>query len=737
MLNTFKGGFPSVKKVALSCSLLIVLLITAFLGVKSFKANELLDISTKDWSMIKSDDNMQNFASPFFYIGKGSYIVNVKYDTDEDLSFSVSSSADNSYNLETYLTTLHWQNHTANIEFESKGPTDNVQIFISSENNFDIQDVSIYRTHNQERRLFSIFLLALILACLCFVYREKILANNHKLSLLIMIGVIASIPLFSYGVEIGHDLYFHLLRIEGIATELSAGHFPVRMQSYINYGHGYPVSIYYGDILLYFPALLRLLGFTIIQAYKSYAFAINLLTSLVSYYAGRKIFKNDLYAMLFCASYALSSYRFMDMYVRIAGGEYTAMLFFPLVMLGIYEIYFSDVQNSDIINKQGLFYLSLGMTGVITCHILSTEMVCIFLIVFSLIFIRKTIQRPVILTLIASVFTTTLLSAWFIIPFVDYYINVDTNINTVADTVASIQWKGAYITQYFAVFKSIFGTNDTLIVNRMSVTPGLLLMCVLCTAIYLSVCTYNKTIKRLTTSIIFILFLSSNMFPWDYISRYKIGNILAQIQFPWRWVAFACILLSLLLVVVVDHLINSFNINKHILYAVSIVLLVIQIGADCSSYSTNAPNIRYPKYSTDLDATDYREYYRAGSDFFSLCFEPSGSNVETGYLVNQKGTDFTFYIETNSNGDVTLPILNYKGYIVTDEDGNSYTIKDGEQKEITISLSANYDGKIFVSYKEPFYWRIAEIISLITVIAMICYLYVNVNKNAVLKERSK
>ncbi len=711
------------KKLLFKAFILLELIFLVLVGIRAFKPNTLLNIPFDSWEKSSTDTNA--IVSPYFFIDKGSYIANIEYSSDEDASVSVYSHGENAYNIKEYTTVLHSQKHFEQFEFEANGPVDNSQISIDFIENdtYDVQDISIYRTRNLEKRQFTIALFLIILINCFYIFRRQINANRKVILGIIVIGFLASIPLFSYGTEIGHDLDFHLMRIEGLRVELMAGHFPVRMQSYYNYGHGYPVSIYYGDILLYFPAFLRILGFQALTAYKIYSFSINLATTSLCYFAGKHIWNKDHIALLFSAAFTLSTYRFVDIYVRNAVGEYTAMMFFPLIALGVYEIYF-NTPNTYIktVNFRAVFYISVGMVGLLTCHILTTEMVCFFLIIFAIIFWKRTFSKPVITTILSSVAGTSLLGLWFIIPFLDYYLNVSVNINDTANGVAQIQADGAYITQYFTFFKSIFGTRSELITERMSVTPGLLLMCTLAISIGLWFCGYaNKIIKRLIIASLAIMYISSNMFPWNIISNNIIGNILSQIQFPWRWLMFACLLMSFLLGYILDYIENNYDIaiNKLVLYSSMIILLCIQIGVDSSSYANDAINIKCPKYSTDMDGTDFREYYLSGSDFFSLTHDVSGKSLVEGYLSNRNGSDFIFNIKTDKSGKVTLPILNYKGYKVWDEKGQTYRIYNNKQKEITIKLPDNFDGKIYVSFIEPVYWRFAEVVSILSFVLFI------------------
>ena len=722
------------NKKLLLLSFFIEIFLVMFLCFKAFRPSQTLNIPFDEWETTVSDSNV--ITSPYFLLNKGSYMLTITYASKEDAAILISSDAENSFNLNEYETKLHSQKHSEMVQFEASGRVDNAFVTITSPSEINIDDIVISHTHNPEKRAFIIALFLII--CLnVFLFNRSWFSNNKVIiTTVLAISFITSLPLFSYGTEVGHDLDFHLMRIAGISQELLAFHVPVRIQSFYNYGYGYPVSIYYGDLLLYFPALLHLIGFSLLNAYKIYSFTINLLTTILCYYAGHKIWKNNNTALFFAAAYTLSTYRFVDIYVRNAVGEYTAIMFFPLIVLAIYELYYAPDQNEHIINTKALLYITIGMTGIITSHILTTEMVCIFLMVFAIINIKKTLSKKVISTVALSIVGTALLSAYFIIPFIDYYINVPVNINNTNNTTAHIQGDGAYIIQYFAFFKSLFGARSEFISQRLSVTPGLLLMIVLCFSICLIVKDKATNLqKNLTLGILIIMFLSSNLFPWNMVSRFKIGNFLAQIQFPWRWLIFACMLLAILFATIInsDNLsFSGINISKNTIMIASLFILVLQVSIDVGSYANDAQNIKAPNYSTDLDGTDYREYFLADSDFFSLTFNVYGDNLKSGYLVEQNGTDYEFKIETDGEGYVTLPILNYKGFHVYDESGHKYKIKDGKQQEISVNLPSEFDGTLYVSFVEPIAWRVAEIISLITVIAMIYYWYIK-NRNYVLK----
>ena len=126
-----------------------------------------------------------------------------------------------------------------------------------------------------------------------------------------------------------HDLVFHLYRIDGIAQGLREGQFPVRMQSTQVFGLGYPVSVFYGDLFLYFPALLRLLGMSVRASYALFIVAVNTFCASVTYITCKRMFRSYSVALLGCALCPLSL-SLVDRYVA-AGGSWRILgsLLFP------------------------------------------------------------------------------------------------------------------------------------------------------------------------------------------------------------------------------------------------------------------------------------------------------------------------------------------------------------------------------------------------------------------------
>src|SRR5699024_11745067 len=186
---------------------------------------------------------------------------------------------------------------------------------------------------------------------------------------LLAAALLACGPFLSGGVWHGSDLGYHLRRIENIAMGLADGQFPVRIQSDWLLGNGYAVGVFYGDLLLYAPALLRLAGVPVTVAYDLYLFAVTLLTAWGGYYAARRLALPRAAAFGAAALYTLAAYRLCDVTDRAALGEYTALAFLPLAAAGFWR-----TLHPDAARLPGAALLVLGLSSVLQSHLLSFEM---------------------------------------------------------------------------------------------------------------------------------------------------------------------------------------------------------------------------------------------------------------------------------------------------------------------------------------------------------------------------
>ncbi len=551
----------------------------------------------------------------------------------------------------------------------------------------------------------------------------------------------SSLPLLYHGIEghWGQDLGFHINRIEGIYLELSRGIFPVRMQSFWMDGHGYPVSIYYGDIFLYFPALLRLVGVPVVAAYKIFLFAINVATVLIAYYCFSGMAADMVLGALGAFVYATSNYRLLDLYIRGAVGEYTALAFLPLVVYGVFLIYgwceSHVAENGDdtkpFPKTEAIICLTTGMTGILLSHMMTLEITGICLIMVCVFSIKKTFTPQVLMTYITSAVMTVLLTLYFTVPFADYFLTETVRINQVVGNARQIQESGTRLYEFFDFFMIPFSNLDPSISNdRMLTTPGMVLMGTLIAAVAVVLSKRgSKKATILTAVSLILLFVSSDIFPWNWLGKSgAIGDLLAQVQFPWRYMGIGTVVLTILLLTLLSGgthaILSAKNDNENIGFGFQykkVAALIIAVGAAMCVWFAGVYG-RYAELETfadtaDLDTYDmgFIEYLRpdAVREEFIHEIRVADGKAKVNELFRD-GTSMDIFVETEDGATIELPVVNYKYYHIFDDSGKEYAITDGKNDEINFDVDAGFDGVIYLRYEVPVLWHIAEIISLMT-----------------------
>ena len=547
--------------------------------------------------------------------------------------------------------------------------------------------------------------------------------------ILLLIALIAFIPYLLTGIKPGHDFTYHFLRIEGLANELREGQFPVYMESMWIGDHGYPVSLYYSDIFLYFPAALRLIGCSVDAAYKIFVFSFNLLTALLAFVSFRKIFRKDNIAFVSALVYTCAPYRLIDIYVRSAVGEFCALTFLPPVCAGFYGICITEPSGNRKLNPYipCILTLSFGMTGIFLSHMLTTEMTLILLLFLAVLFCRKLIKPVRFLSIVLAAVNTLIMSLIFLVPFADFYLNNETQIKMgIERVIPAIQAQGIQPGELFLFTKDIFGGGaNNGMEFRMYLSIGLTLMLSLCAAVYMIVRKKgsNKLILFTTLSWICIV-LSSTLFPWDDLAhRSRIGVLTAQIQFPWRFLAFATLFAVLTLGTLLEKTsvflepvsIRTFEKREFLQNGLCLLICFLSFMEAVhisSSYASGRDRTEFLN-TNEIHIGNVTPYHilRHGNDpdYYIYDVIAENASVET---IQKNGTAWQLRCTTGeSAGTITMPLNNYAGFRAIDDNGREFRIYDGDNKTVSFTLPANYDGNIEVAFHAPAYWKIAAAIS--------------------------
>lgn len=559
----------------------------------------------------------------------------------------------------------------------------------------------------------------------------------------LVIILMASIPLFNNYLIRGHDIYFHLMRIEGLAQGLRAGEFPVRIQPAWYDGYGYAVSVFYSDLFLYPVALLRLLGISLQDAYKVYVVLCNIATALISGYSFGKIFRKREIGVFGSCLYTLAPYRLVNLYTRGALGEYTGMIFWPLLIYSCVLLLNEDRNKVQL--QKGAVFMGISMAGMLQSHMLTAEIACMVLLLVVIVHCRRTFHKEVMLAGCGAVAAALGLSAWFLIPFLDYMLFGRFNINSIRNNDIMIQRQGAFLSQVFAIFDNAVGQSlDAGAGTAGDFTQGVGLSLMLSVIILMLLCIrgYLKQEERRNKQItitavglgVLMVAMSTLYFPWDRLCRISriCRYIIVKIQFPWRFTGVAVGLLVVVWCAVLNYTEREYDRRKKVItICLAVGILLLSVGHFVIDLNQRAERIQvrsveemdtfvasgeeYLPVDTVLDKLKTQELYKDDS-------------VEISDVV-YRGTSITMHMKNTSaqQAGLELPRLYYAGYQaleVTDE-GQHFSIEvtDGTNHVIKLMIPEETEGNITLSFREPWYWRLAEIITLLSAGIVILYTY--------------
>ena len=533
------------------------------------------------------------------------------------------------------------------------------------------------------------------------------------------------------GAANGADWSFHLSRIEGIAQGLREGQFPVRVYSMAKDGYGYAPSMFYGELLLYFPAVLRLLGMSVQGAYHTYLLAVQLLTAGIAFFSLRQIFRHNKTALVGSVLYMLSTYHLYKIYWLSAVGEYTAMAFLPLIPAALVELYGERPLTRRRLRRAcAELVAAFGM--LLQVHLLSLEMPVLATAVFCLVHFRRTFSKPVLFTWLKAAVVTVLLNLWFLVPFLTLMLSGDYN-NMYTGSVESggqmVKNSGLRIAELFGWQKGHNNLGPELLAGGF-----VLLWC------WLNLRDREKAEgldqleeKKIRVGLWAVGFgtlacwMSTNTFPWQAVGRIPVvGRILVAIQFPGRYLSLATVLLVLATACGLSAL-------RRTGYArtVAVLLLGVSVFGAALFFRDQQTEAAYLGDSGQLIYAEYKKYNMGWCydglylpdgahetrDGFESTVAVTTVNVES--ITQENGvTALTCTETTGQDQHAELPLLYYPGYTVIEGAGTTFKTANGL---VGVTVPANYSGTIRVAFREPKRWLLADGVSVVTAAGLLLY----------------
>lgn len=742
--------------------LAVFILIWIILPDKKYKINMSdSEIIYQEGEMIlPTKDNLQNgedysVTSDVINIPAGRYILEINYRCDIPTAYITSNV--NGKILNESRDIKVFDNLSNKIEQENwySEISNKISYTITSNRQAPLYIEGIILRQTDYYRYIALIIVLLCEAVTVFVYimsAKKIKISNESIIIsagLCLIIILASIPLYNNRLLLGHDTRFHLTRIEGIKEGLLAGQFPVCIYPLINSGYGYATPLFYGDALLYIPAIMRLMGFTLQFSLKAYIFMINAFSTLTFYFCLKSIIKNNKYSLFGTFLFMFSTYHFADTYGRMSIGEISAWGFFPLVIIGLWNLYTMDIDD----RRYCLQWIApvIGFTGIIESHVISTELAGMATVLICLIMLKKTFRGKTFIQLLKIVGGTVLLNLYFILPFIDSMMNEDLVVTRWRNVTATMQENGIHILDLFRVDVPQMFLENRFCRNvyiGLGLAFGLGALIVIYSACrWRSRQTKPKGFAVFSGMAAFYTVLCLSVFPWNKIIMFcknikpgtminhitiYIANAFSNIQWPYRFLTLATIFFAIAITMAIMML----NSKKARYISISLIAFILfgqyiwsSVGLMTSKeiFKVNNITMNDAEYANDIGNM---EYYPMVDTHLSDIDVANERECKT-YFVNisdykKKYTNITLHASntTEESGSIELPLFYYRGYVIENlTTGKINSAVAGKNKNVTFYVEpGEYDYKI--SYKGVGYWKAGYVVSLISLVLFAIYIII-------------
>ena len=371
--------------------------------------------------------------------------------------------------------------------------------------------------------------------------------------LLILLVLASTWSLFTPRFFMMHD-FTHVARIVEMHTALQEGQFPVRWSANLGYGYGMPLFQFYAPLPYYIGALLYGLGFSGVLVVKLLIIISSIVTIWGAYKLGSEIFNQEA-GLVAAASIGLAPYRAVNIFVRGALSEAWGIMALPLILYGIIRICKEK--------RNGYIFLYFSLLTLLLSHNLTTLLFLPMSVIFGASYLliqqysheRRSLQSIIyiVLKLAATYMTALTTASFYLLPaFLEkQFTRVE---SAILGGYFDYRLHFLYIRQFFQenwqYGGSSWGPHDDI-----SFYLGFAQLAALFVLFFVFVFKQKKlrsfsdflhtpsNIMILTSgallAISLLLSTPKSQFIWENL------ELLAFVQFPWRWLSVAIIFLGL------------------------------------------------------------------------------------------------------------------------------------------------------------------------------------------------
>jgi len=557
----------------------------------------------------------------------------------------------------------------------------------------------------------------------------KELSGNYKVQFWLFFVILLLLSFFmmdSYyphgELRFGHDLHFHLQRLDALMEAIKNNSFPVYLDHNAVNGYGYATKWFYPDVLLIpFAIIGNLTDLTF--AYKSMLFTMSMLCGIFTYLAVIKTYKSSFAAIICALLYTFCIYRLLDLFERGALGEVMAFTFVPLVIWGLYEIVIG--------NYRKWYIFTIGYSLIIFSHFISSVLMAItvvFLLLFYIRELRKEPRRLYILFIAGLV--TVVITVCYWLPMLE---QMSSN-NFYYQTKGTEFVRGSGLPLRMIIRGLFAGFIPP--ASTFSVEIGILLTSAVC--LRFAVWRKSEFQKSIDVGVVvgvFFILLCTTFFPWWVWPFNKLGFI----QAPWRLFIFVSYFFALAGGYYLSRIIKMKRYRYLALLVVVVCTAFILIN-ESNSYKSKSIVIT----PTSIKPTFINNYHLGGLEYIPSRVPSARFIDERGdkIIVADKSAEISdiewigdrmiFKVSSSdSPGKIELPFLYYKGYTAI---LNGDEIPVNQSPDGLVELDAGTQGNIAVYYEGTFIQKFSYYLTLFSIIFFGLYIGYSRRKNRIVQK---
>lgn len=662
--------------------------------------------------------------TPRYVMNKGSYTAEFNYIADEE--GSVLELWEQESKIAAWAIDPSQNRLVVDFTLSKDAKQLQLQVNYSGKGMLTVKDLSL----SPDKMFYSdtYFCIVVFLLCSLFIWKYFIEGNvplkQEQLvdySVILGVALLATTPLMQTYLYNGDDLCYHLARLEGLKDGILDGQIPVNIQPDGLRGNGY-LNAMYPYLFLYIGAFLRICRVSIGLSYKVLVFLANLGSAACAYTAVKSMCRSRRSVILAVVLYTLMPYRFTNIFSRGDLGETLALVFWPLVIAGLYHIIMGE--------RKKWYYLVIGFSGIFQSHILSATFVAAICVITVLVWCGRIVREKRYIEIGKAAGMTLLLNMWYLVPFLYYYFGERLNTDI-------LRWSGYFeqsinpsnLTQSFSPY------------NKQYFSLGLALLGCAGIGVVRIVCERNRERDDRDGYLLYLFVLGcmltymiTGYFPSKaLLSNDLFENIATMLQFPWRFLgpASACFVFVGAIWLSESQILKPYrNIVFSLLVGLNL-LIIVSVPTDNShmpyeNAEAAASKGHESKFATNIGLFYPHEWRIEGAtdDKLTSSVVISDPNNVSVRQFQKKGTKASVTYTAQTECYIELPIQGYLGYRAYDEKGNKLKIEEGIGGRMRFMLQGDgAEHTINVRYGPHLVFIVADLVSALAIAYIVWQIY--------------